>query len=128
LIDASEELRLLEYGQRLAARGRNRLTPAGASTGGSLYRAALAGGARALGAQAGLAPGAPADFVTLDMDHVSLAGRRGDAVLDGWIFAAGRTAVDGVWRRGRKLVAGGRHVDRERIAARYRACLKELLA
>jgi len=128
LIDATEELRLLEYGQRLAAHGRNRLAPPGGSTGGALYRAALAGGARALGAAAGLAAGAPADFVTLDTAHVSLAGREGDAVLDALIFAAGSRAIDGVWRRGRRLVAQGRHRDRERIAARCRAALTELLA
>jgi formiminoglutamate deiminase len=126
LIDATEELRLLEYGQRLAARRRNLLAPAGGSTGGALYRAALAGGARALGGAGGLAVGAPADLVALDMDHVSLAGRSGDAILDGWIFAAGRSAIDRVWRRGRQVVCGGRHHDRERIAARYRACLGEL--
>jgi formimidoylglutamate deiminase len=128
LIDATEELRLLEYGQRLAARGRNMLAPPNGSTGGALYRAALAGGARALGAPAGLVAGAPADFLTLDLDHVSLTGRKGDALLDGLIFAAGRSAIDGVWRRGRRVVEQGRHIDRERIAARYRKILGELLA
>ena len=128
LIDATEELRLLEYGQRLAARGRNRLAPPDASTGGTLYRVALTGGARALGAVAGLAIGAPADFVTLDRDHVSLVGRDGDGLLDGLIFAAGRSAIEGVWRRGRRVVANGRHIDRDRIAARYRKVLGEILA
>ena len=128
LIDATEELRLLEYGQRLAARGRNMLAPPAASTGGTLYRVALTGGARALGAVAGLAIGAPADFVTLDRDHVSLVGRDGDGLLDGLIFAAGRSAIEGVWRRGRRVVANGRHIDRDRIAARYRKVLGEILA
>ena len=128
LIDATEELRLLEYGQRLAARGRNMLAPPDASTGGTLYRVALTGGARALGAVAGLAIGAPADFVTLDRDHVSLVGRDGDGLLDGLIFAAGRSAIEGVWRRGRRVVANGRHIDRDRIAARYRKVLGEILA
>ncbi|KQX19224.1 MULTISPECIES: formimidoylglutamate deiminase [unclassified Sphingomonas] len=128
LIDASEELRLLEYGQRLAHRRRNRLAPPGASVGDTLYRSALAGGARALGAPAALAVGNPADFVTLDADHPSLAERREGLLADGWLFAAGRQAVDGVWRRGHRLVTAGRHVDRARIAARYRRILGELLA
>jgi formiminoglutamate deiminase len=128
LIDATEELRLLEYGQRLGARGRNIMTAAGGSTGGALYRAALTGGARALGVSAGLAVGAPADFLTLDPDHPSIAGRQGDALLDGLIFAAGRSAIDGVWRRGRRLVEKGRHIDRDRIAERYRRVLAQLLA
>jgi formiminoglutamate deiminase len=126
LIDATEELRLLEYGQRLARRRRNLFAGPGGSTGGALYRAALAGGGQALGAVSAIAAG-PADFVTLDMDHVSLAGRRGDAILDGLIFAAGSRAIDGVWRRGRQVVRGGRHVERDRIAARYRRTLKDLL-
>lgn len=127
LIDATEELRLLEYGQRLARRRRNLFAAPGGSTGGALYRAALAGGGQALGAASAIAEG-PADFVTLDMDHVSLAGRRGDAILDGLIFAAGSRAIDGVWRRGRQVVRGGRHVERDRIAARYRRTLEDLLA
>jgi len=128
LIDATEELRLLEYGQRLVRRGRNLLSVAGTSTGGTIYRAAVAGGARALGAADGLRTGASADFVTPDMDHVSLHGRRGDAILDGLIFAAGRSAIDGVWRRGRQLVVKGRHINRDPIAARYRATMEELLS
>jgi formimidoylglutamate deiminase len=128
LIDATEELRLLEYGQRLVARARNVMAPSGGSTGGALWRAALAGGARALGAPAGLTVGSPADFLTLDADHPAIAGRRDDALLDGLIFAAGRSAIDGVWRRGRRIVSNGRHVDRERIAQCYRRALAELAA
>ncbi len=128
LIDASEELRLLEYGQRLCDRRRSRMAVAGASVGDTLYRAALAGGARALGAPASLAVGNPADFVSLDPDHPSLAARQGGLLTDGWVFAAGRQAIDGVWRRGRRLVTAGRHVDRARISARYRRALGELLA
>lgn len=127
LIDAAEELRLLEYGQRLRTRRRNRMAKGSGSTGGALYRSALSGGAQALGTTAALAPGAT-DFVTLDMTHPSLEGRHGDAILDGLIFAAGSRAIDGVWRRGWQVVSGGRHVDRDRIAARYRAVLAELLA
>jgi formiminoglutamate deiminase len=128
LIDAAEELRTLEYGQRLTRRGRNLLAGApGRSTGGDLFRGALAGGAQALGVEAGLAVGAPADIVSLDLSHPSLAGRSGDALLDSWIFGA-RGAVDGVWRRGRQVVSGGRHHARAGIEARYRNALVRLLA
>jgi len=128
LIDAAEELRWLEYGQRLARHERSLMAgEAGASTGGALFRASLAGGARALGATSGIALGASADFVTLDAAHPSLLGRSGDALLDGWIFAAGRAAVDGVWRRGAQVVAGGRHIARDAIRARYAATLARLV-
>ncbi|MES2337519.1 MAG: formimidoylglutamate deiminase [Pseudomonadota bacterium] len=126
-IDATEELRLLEYGQRLRLRGRNVLANGG-STGAALWTGALAGGAQALGAVQSITPGASADFVTLDPGHPDLAGRRGDTILDALVFAAGRSAIDGVWRRGRQVVTNGRHVARERIADRYRATLARLLA
>ncbi|MDR3510582.1 MAG: formimidoylglutamate deiminase [Caulobacteraceae bacterium] len=130
LIDAAEELRTLEYGQRLTRRGRNLLAAAeGASTGAGLWRGALAGGAQALGAPAGgLRAGGPADIVSLRSDHPALAARAGDAVLDSLVFAGGRGAIDGVWRAGRKRVSDGRHHQGEAIRARYGQVLRELLA
>jgi formiminoglutamate deiminase len=130
MIDAAEELRTLEYGQRLVHRGRNLLAGReAASTGGDLWRAALGGGAQALGAGDGaLRVGAPADLVSLDTSHPSLIARAGDALLDGWIFAARGGAVDCVWRRGRKVVIAGRHIARDGIATRYRAALEKVLS
>jgi len=128
LIDACEELRLYEYGQRLVHRGRNLLSPApGASTGAALFGASLAGGAAALGAPAGIAVGHSADLISLDADHPCLIARAGDALIDGWIFAGGRGAIDCVWRHGAKVVSQGRHHARETIVRRYRAVLTGLL-
>lgn len=128
LIDPAEELRLLEYGQRLQRHGRNLLAIGeGASTGAALFNGALAGGGQALGVAAGIAVGRPLDFVALDADHPSLFGRAGDALLDGWIFAAGRGAIDSVWRRGDKLVSNGRHRSRQRIEERYRKVVARLM-
>ncbi len=127
LIDAAEELRMLEYAQRLSRRARN-LWPRheGQSTGRQLFDGALAGGALATGqAHIGLCIGASADIVTLDVSDPVLAGRKGDALLDSWIFA--RARVDCVWRRGVKRVSGGRHHARDAIAARYRETLERLL-
>ena len=129
-IDAAAELRLLEYGQRLAHRGRNLLAGgAGRSTGAALHSAAQAGGAQALGqAGHGIAVGAPADLVGLTPADPALAGRAGDAILDSWIFGRGGRLVDCVWRRGVQCVAGGRHVARAAIDARYRDAMQALLA
>jgi formimidoylglutamate deiminase len=130
LIDAAEELRTLEYGQRLAGQARNVLAaPDRPSIGASLFTRALAGGDQALGAPpAGLAPGRGLDLVSLDRAHPSLAGRRGDALLDAWIFAARGGGIDSVWRRGRKVVAEGRHVAKSAIVERYRRTLARMLA
>jgi formimidoylglutamate deiminase len=129
LIDAAEELRWIEYVQRLAHRGRNLLaSESGASTGGELFRGALAGGSQALGVAAGFAEGNAADFVTLDAAHPALVGAAGDGWLDRWIFAGTRSAIDEVWRGGKQVVAGGQHLRRPAIAARYRQTMTRLLA
>ncbi|NDY74781.1 formimidoylglutamate deiminase, partial [Desulfobacter hydrogenophilus] len=94
----------------------------------ALFDAALAGGSTALGAGASqIAVGASADLVSLQADHPSLAGKRGDAILDAWIFANG-SKVDCVWVHGRKQVSGGRHAKREAIAERFRSVMTALSA
>jgi formimidoylglutamate deiminase len=130
LIGAADELRQLEYSQRLHHRARNVMAAGNvASTGRTLFDTALRGGSRALGvAVAGITKGAPADLVSLDAQHVALAGRSGDAILDGWIFCGGNFLVDCVWTRGRRVVRSGRHQDREAVASRYRQALEGLLA
>jgi formimidoylglutamate deiminase len=128
LIGAAEELRTLEYGQRLSHRRRNLLAAPGASVGRTLYDAALAGG-QALGRKVGrIAPGYRADFVVLDRESPALIGRAGDELLDGWIFAAGASPVAEVWAGGRRLVEAGWHVRRREIFARYRATVSALLS
>lgn len=127
LISAADELKSIEYIQRLARRARNVLAPKGGSTGRRLFDGALSGGAQALGlGPRGIAPGLPADFVTLDAVHPSLALANGDGVLDAWIFAGAR--IDGVWRGGRQIVAKGRHRARRSIQARYARVLARLAA
>jgi formiminoglutamate deiminase len=129
LISLAEELRLLEYGQRLKRRMRNVMAgQAQASTGRKLFDAALVGGAQALGVDGGLKVGAPADVISLDADHPALIARAGDNILDSFIFAGGNGLISGVWRAGRRLVIDGRHSRRAEIAARYRRTLERLLA
>ncbi|HEY8612278.1 MAG TPA: formimidoylglutamate deiminase [Roseomonas sp.] len=124
-IAANGELRMLEYSQRLARRGRNLMASAqGASTGRCLLDAALAGGARALGeAPPALRPGAPADLVAL---RGALDGSA-DEALDRWIFASADRGVEAVWCAGRPVVRDGRHVARDVVAARYAGTMRRLL-
>lgn len=128
LIDAAEELRLLEYGQRLALRGRNVLAPdATRSSGRFLFEGALQGGAQALGVAAGLQVGASADLLELDPAHPALQARQNDAWLDSWVFAARNGALRSVWRHGRQVVADGRHLQREAITTAFAAALRGVL-
>ncbi|WP_411906622.1 formimidoylglutamate deiminase [Rhizobium mayense] len=124
LISVPEELRQLEYSQRLALRARNVIATSGGSTARMLFDGALAGGGTALKAPAGLAVGNHADIVSLDVSAVPYLS--GDRILDHWTFAGG-VKVDRVWALGRKQVEGGRHIKREAISARFRKAMAELI-
>jgi formiminoglutamate deiminase len=107
-LSVADELRTLEYGQRLIHRQRNVLGDAGRSTGQRLFETALAGGRQAAGA--------------IDDAVVTL-----DGSIDHWLFSADNTAIVSVERNGVRLVDHGRHRDRDRVAARYRKTLAGLL-
>jgi formimidoylglutamate deiminase len=123
-ISVTEELKILEYGQRLAHRLRNVLTAGEGSTGGNLLRGALRGGAQALGApEAALSVRAPADMVALT-DRSGLPSE-GDRAIDRWVFGADVTVAD-VWVGGTHVVAEGRHRERGRIDATFARTMKRL--
>ncbi len=127
LIDMREELRLLEYGQRLRDRTRNVFASDGTrSVGRTLFDAALKGGAQAIGGSTGLAVGARADIVAMRSDQPAFAGRAGDALLNSFIFANGR--IGDVWCAGEHVVSDGRHRHRENVEARYRSTLERILS
>lgn len=130
-VDPVEELRWLEYGQRLVGRRRAVAADAGAPhPGANLFRAAVAGGARAVGrGVAGLAVGAPADLVVLDPGAACLAaGPDGDALLDAWIFAGRVSAVMDVMVGGRWVVRDSRHPAESEAAQAYRDALAAIAA
>ncbi len=117
-----EELRWLEYGQRVVRLRRLvAASPDAPHCGARLWRAALAGGAQALGRRIGrLAPGWRADLIRIDRDHPLLAGRTGQTLLDSLVFAGNVSLVRDVMVGGRWLVRDGRHIARDRIARAYR--------
>ncbi len=123
LIGLPDELRQLEYSQRLAHRSRNVLAAPGQSTGRVLFDGALEGGSIAMAIGAGIAAGKPADFLSLRVPDGDLTD---DAVLDSWLFA-NSTKPDSVWVAGRKWVEGGRHHRRDEISARFRSGMHQLL-
>jgi len=124
-VDPAEELKALEYSQRLLHRRRN-VAASGAvpNTAERLWSAAALNGAQVLGLDGGeIAPGRRADLIVIDRDHVSLAGRNAAEALGSHVFVAGRNAV-------RDVMVGGRWVVRDRVhecdqsaAASYRACM-----
>jgi formimidoylglutamate deiminase len=130
-VSVAEELRWLEYGQRLIQRRRNVLAPGGnasPSVGAALYRASLAGGARALGRHVGrLAPGYRADLLVLDGEDPALLGKCGDVLLDAFVFAGNRNPIRDVIVGGKWVVTEGHHMAEHAVFARYRAALNELM-
>ena len=119
-ISLAEELRMLEYSQRLRDRARAVLARPDASTGRTLFEAAARGGAQAAMRDAGtLAPGRLADLVVLDAEAVDLVGKQGDTLLDSFVFAGGDAMVTDVWSAGRHVVENGRHVRHDEITGRY---------
>ena len=132
-VSPAEELRLLEYGQRLTRQKRNVLVPRGNTgaqhVGRGLFDHAVRGGGAAIGQPVGaLVPGMRADLVVLDGAHPRLSGHGPETALDAWIFGGADRAVREVMVGGRWVVRGGRHLAREAIARRYDGAIQRLWA
>ncbi|MBL4824059.1 MAG: formimidoylglutamate deiminase [SAR324 cluster bacterium] len=126
-IALTEELRLLEYSQRLVRKERNVMTNKTGSIGRALYNDALAGGAQALGRKSGsITPGNWADLLTLDADALTLWGCADDEFLDRWIFTGDDSLVREVWSAGRQMVSDGQHIQHHEIEQRYRTVIQEI--
>ena len=127
-ISPVEELRWLEYGQRLQTRHRNiAARHPGDSVGETLWRAALRGGTQASGLAVGeLGAGARADLIVLDDTSPLLAARDERSVLDSFLFAGNTPLVRDVMTGGRWQVRDFRHRDEERIGVRYGAVVERL--
>ncbi|CAN7193418.1 formimidoylglutamate deiminase [Massilia sp. LjRoot122] len=123
-----EELRWLEYGQRLVHQRRNiAFTRQQRDVGQYLWQTSLRGGAQAAGRKIGaLAQGLRADLLVLDGEHPNLDGVRDEDVLGRFLFCGNDNLVRDVLCGGRWVVQGGRHVAQDAIAQRYRQALGEL--
>ncbi len=129
LISLSEELRTLEYSQRLRDLARNVMVTGEGSVGETLYCSAAKGGAQALGRGKGqIAVGELADLVAIDSCAPSLCALSQGQLLDGLVFASKDDVVSDVWSAGRHMVQSGRHIKRDDITARYRSAMQNLMA
>ncbi|MFN4201530.1 MAG: formimidoylglutamate deiminase [Tabrizicola sp.] len=125
-ISLAEELRLLEYSQRLGQRARAVMAD-DRSTGRLLWEEAARGGAQAAGRGRGvIAVGEWADLLALDRNDLRLEGLSDDRLLDALVFAGRDGLVSDLWSAGRHIVQGGRHIAREAVAHRFRATMRRL--
>ena len=125
-----EELRLLEYGQRLIHQRRNlAASSTQPSVGATLWTEAARGGAQALGRSAGtLEIGKRADLIILAGDHVNLHGKRDNQILDALVFAGNDSLVRDVLVGGQWRVREGQHPMESEIRRRFKAALDRLTA
>jgi formimidoylglutamate deiminase len=115
----AQELRLLEFEQRLQKEARNVLAGDDSPwthVGRFLFDQALAGGRRAVGLPENpFEVGAPCDLVVLDERHPLVTGLDAEQILDAWVFHFGKDLVREVWKAGKRLVVDGRHVLQEEL-------------
>jgi formimidoylglutamate deiminase len=125
-----EELRWLEYGQRLLHRRRNiAVTDEERDVAALLWQRALQGGAQASGRRLGaLQPGRRADLLVLDADHPNLDGAAPGEVLGRFLFCGNDNLVRDVLAGGAWVVRDRRHVAQEEIARDYKTALRALRA
>ena len=125
-----EELRCLEYGQRLTRRQRNVAaadSPGQQATAARLFDRMLAGSGAAAGLmQWGLVTGARADLLVLDATAFGVAGVPDSHTLDALVFATDAPAFREVYVAGRCVLADGRHAQQAQIEARFAGVMSEL--
>jgi len=125
-ISLSEEIRMLEYSQRLGLKARAVLADH-RSVGRLVFEGMAQGGAQAAGRDAGVIEvGKWADLVAIECSGPDMAGRSGDRLLDTFSFAGDDRMVQHLWSAGRHIVQNGRHIARDAVRARFGAVMARL--
>ncbi|MCP4237863.1 MAG: amidohydrolase family protein, partial [Aestuariibacter sp.] len=127
-IDPVEELRWLEYGQRLFGRNRNLLASCEyKNTARNLLEGSWQGAALACGRKIGrIETGYRADFIVLDESHPRLYNRNEDNLLDSWIFSGNENLVKHVYVGGKQVIRNGQHTNETSVQQHYRRTLDQL--
>ena len=126
-INPFEELRWLEYGQRLASQTRNVVSLRESHVGSELFERALEGGAAASGQEAvGIGVGTPADFLVLNDEDPMLAGHSDTTRLDALVFSGYPLPVERVMVAGEWRVIDAMHLERDTARAEFANALARL--
>lgn len=125
---AVEEVRWLEYGQRLRSQKRNVASVKGQRhVADFLWNACLHGGAQAAARAVGrLQLSYRADFLVLDDAHPNLQDLPAELLLSSFIFSGNDNLIRDVYVSGQVVVQHGRHVQQERITNNFKQCMREL--
>jgi formimidoylglutamate deiminase len=130
-IDPFEDARELEYHLRLKQLERAVLAPRDGDRSAlarRLFGAATVGGGKSLGLAGGgtLDPGAPADFVAIDLEDTSIAGSHPDDLLTAVVFSMARTALRDVAVGGEWILRDGRHPRQAEIVRAFQQAQRQL--
>jgi formimidoylglutamate deiminase len=129
-VSPAEELRWLEYQQRLRKKRRAVLaSKTEPHVGTRLWRDAALHGAEAIGQPAGsIEVGRRADWLVLDAEHPSMVGAAAASALDHLLFAGGEAAIRDVMVAGRWVVKDRRHLVEDALRPRFAALMRRLAA
>ncbi|MCC3861992.1 formimidoylglutamate deiminase [Pseudemcibacter aquimaris] len=127
-ISVSEELRLLEYGQRLSKQGRNiAVNEDEIHTGTNLYNQVLMGGAQASGFNNGVIEvGKRADLIVLDDNKSTMVGTPDKNIIDRFIFNGNQNVVKDVFVGGNHVINDYHHISEVRIFEKFKAVVERL--
>ncbi|WNJ95708.1 formimidoylglutamate deiminase [Vibrio ruber] len=127
-LSATEELRLLEYSQRLRDQQRNRLYSQSQNhVGDHLYTQALNGGNQACGIQLGLSVGCRADFMVLDATHPLLMASQTPDLINRWLFACHDNLIKDVFVAGKQCIADGHHALEDHSRREFAEIIKQVI-
>lgn len=122
-----EELRTLEYGQRLRDQQRNRLYGQQQNhVGDFLFHQARLGGNQASHSKLGLAVGHRADFIVLDHKNPFIAASKTDDIINRWLFACNDNLIRHVYVAGKPIIIDFRHKQEEQASTEFTDVLKRL--
>ncbi|WP_375749723.1 formimidoylglutamate deiminase [Vibrio sp. HN007] len=126
-LSVADELRTLEYSQRLKDQKRNRLYDVQNNhVGDFLYQQALQGGNQASGVNIGLDIGCRADFIVLDHEHPYIAASKDEDLLNRWLFASNENLIRHVYVAGKQVITDFKHRDEQQSGTEYIALLQRL--
>ena len=127
-VNPVEELRWLEYGQRLTSNKRNiSATGTEPHVGSFLWEHAANGGAQALDRNIdSINPGERYDHLVLNREHPLLYDKHPDDVPDSFVFSGNDSLVKDVMAAGKWVVRDGVHFLEQEISTRYKKAIKEL--
>ena len=126
-LSVADELRTLEYGQRLRDQQRNRLyNPQQNHVGDFLFQQAQQGGNQASNVKLGLTVGHRADFMVLDHQHPFIAASKSEDIINRWIFACNENLIRHVYVAGKPVISDFKHAQEDQANQDFTALLKRL--